>query len=111
MIRIEGNMAEVGVPLGDLINAVRAELQYAATEARDQQLQFEVRDVQLELEVATTRTKEGDGGVKVVVLTLGAKAAKADTTTQKVTLSLEPVSTTGSRFRVSDLADRPVPSR
>jgi glycine/D-amino acid oxidase-like deaminating enzyme len=103
-------MAEIGIPLCDLVNAVRAEMEQAALQARDKQLQFEVQDLQLEVEIATTRTREGEGGLKIVVVTAGAKASKADVTSHKVTLKLLPVTASGTRFKVSDIVDRPVPS-
>jgi len=103
-------MTESGskIALADLVNAVRAELETAAVKARDQQLQFEIQDVQLEVEVTTTGTREVEGGVKVWVLTLDTKGSKANAATHKVTLNLSPVTAEGTKFRVSDLSARPI---
>jgi hypothetical protein len=101
-------MPESGIRLADLVDAVRRELEEAAHEARDRQLQFDVQDVQLEVEIATTRTGEGEGGVKVLVLNLGGKYSEAHASTQRVTLRLQPVTAEGTRFTVSDLTDKPV---
>jgi hypothetical protein len=98
---------ESGVPLADLVNAVRAELETAAVNARGQQLQFEVQDVQLEVEVTTTGTREAEGGLKVWVLTVGAKGSKANAATHKVTLNLTAVTSEGTKFRVSDVSSKP----
>ena len=68
-------MAEPGIPLADLVDAVRGELEAAAGHARHQNLQFEVQDVQLEVEVTTTGTRETQGGLRVWVLTAGGKEA------------------------------------
>jgi hypothetical protein len=100
---------EQGIPLADLIEAVRDEMEEAAARARHRRLQFEVQDLQLEVEVATTGTKGVDGGLKLWVLTAGAKASRENAATQKVSIKLSAVSPDGSRFRVSDLASRPVP--
>ena len=99
---------ESGVPLADLVDAVRAELETAATKARDQQLQFEVQDVRLEVEVATTGTREVGGGLKVWVLTVGGKGSKENAATHKVTLNLSAVTREGTKFRVSDVPTQPV---
>lgn len=99
---------EGAIPLADLVDAIRAELEVAAINARDQQLQFEVHDIQLEVEVTTTGTRGAEGGVKIWVLTLGAKGSKANAASQKVTLNLSAVTSDGSRFRVNDLSAEPI---
>lgn len=99
---------ESRIPLADLVNAVRAELETAALDARNQQLQFEVQDVQLEVDVTTTGTREVGGGVQVWVLTVGAKGSKANAATQKVTLRMSAVTQEGTKFRVSDASSRPI---
>ena len=106
---VGGNMAEPEsrIPLADLVNAVRAELETASVNARNQQLQFEVQDVQLEVEVMTTGTREAGGGLQVWVLTVGAKGSKANAATQKVTLNLSAVTRDGTKFRVSDISSKP----
>ncbi|HLK79217.1 MAG TPA: trypco2 family protein [Streptosporangiaceae bacterium] len=100
--------SEPGIPLADLIDAIRAELQKAAEHARDQQLQFEVQDMTLEVEVTTTGTREAKGGLKVWVLTIGAGGSRANKDAQKVTLNLSAVTPDGSKFRVRDLTSKPV---
>lgn len=100
---------EQGIPLADLVEAVRGELELAAARARRSALQFEVQDVALEVEVATTGTKGLDGGLKLWVLTVGGKATRENAATHKVTLNLSAVTPEGVKFRVSDLAPVPVP--
>lgn len=99
---------ESEIALADFVNAVRAELEAAAVKARDQQLQFEVQDVQLGVEVITTGTREVEGGVKVWVLTIDGKGSRANAATHKVTLNLSPVTAEGTKFRVSDVSARPI---
>jgi hypothetical protein len=96
--------SEPGIPLADLVDAIRGELQTAAVRARDQQLQFEVQDVTLEVEVTTTGTREAKGGLQVWVVSIGAGGSKAKTAAQKVTLNLSAVTADGSRFRVRDVS-------
>jgi hypothetical protein len=97
-----------GIPLADLIDAVRGELEAAALNAVDQKLQFEVQDVQLEVEIATTGTKGAEGGIKVWVVNIGAKVDRSDANTQKVSLKLGPVSPDGTKFKVSDVTAKPI---
>ena len=97
-----------GIPLADLIDAIRAELETAARTAQDRQLQFEVKDVQLEVNVITTGTRGAEGGLKVWVLTIGASGSRASTASHKVTLSLGAVGPDGARFQVSDVTSHPV---
>jgi Trypsin-co-occurring domain 2 len=99
---------EPGIPLADLVDAIRGELETAALNARDQQLQFEVKDVQLEVEITTTGMREGGGGLKIYVLTLGAKGSKSNASSQKVTLNLSAVTADGSQFRVRDMSSKPI---
>jgi hypothetical protein len=99
---------EPGIPLADLVDAIRGELQTAAFKARDQELQFEVQDVQLEVEITTTGSVEGGGGLKIYVLTLGAKGSKSNASSQKVTLNLSAVTADGSKFRVRDMPSKPI---
>jgi len=99
---------EPGIPLADLVNAVRRELETAAIAARDQQLQFEVQDLQLEVDVATTGTREAEGGLKIWVLTIGAKGSRENAATHRVTLNLGAVSAEGTKFRVSDVSEQAI---
>jgi hypothetical protein len=100
--------SQSGVPLADLVDAVRGELEMAAVNARGKKLQFEVQEVQLEVEVATTGTREGQGGLKIWVVTAGGKASKTDAATHKVTLTMSAVTAEGTKFRVSDVSSAPI---
>jgi hypothetical protein len=95
------------VPLADLVDAVRAQLLAAAARGREQDLQFEVQGVRLDVEVAVEGSREGEGGLKVWVLSVGGKRSRTDTATHKVTLDLAVVNQAGTKFKVSDLAEQP----
>src|SRR5215831_6571747 len=89
--------------LADTIAAVRRELGAAQVAGRGQPVQFRAGPVELEFEVAVTRTGGGEAGVKVWVLTLGAKGELAHASTQRIKLTLQPVaSETGEDSQIAD---------
>jgi Trypsin-co-occurring domain 2 len=69
MVDADGNLPS----LAETIAAVRRELSSAQTDGAGQAIQFRTGQVELEFEVAVTRTGGGEAGVRVWVLTLGAK--------------------------------------
>lgn len=94
--------SEAGIPLSELIDAVRGELELAAWKAENKDLQFLVEDVQLELEIETSRSRGGEGGLKIWVVNVGGKRERSDASTQRVTLTLGPVYRDGTSLKVSD---------
>ena len=105
-------MTETGIhiPLSDLIEAVRGELEKAAKQAQGRDLRFEVNDVELDLEIATTGTKEGGGELKVWVISIGGKGSKSSASTHRVKLSVAAVTRTREKFLTSDKPTAPVPT-
>lgn len=97
-----------GIPLADLVDAIREQLETAAHRGRDKSLQFEVQDVTLEVEITTTGSRQAQGGLQIWVLTIGAGGQKSNTAAHKVTLSLGAIGHDGSKFRVSDTSSEPV---
>jgi hypothetical protein len=77
--------------LADTIAAVRRELSSAQTEGQGQPIQFRTGPVELEFDVAVTRTRGGEGGVQIWVLTLGGKLERGRATTQRIKVTLQPV--------------------
>ena len=66
-------------------------------------MQFQAGPVELEFEVAVTRTRGGEGGVQIWVLTLGGKAGRGQATTQRIKVTLHPVDPgTGQDTRIAD---------
>ena len=100
--------AGIDIPLSDLIDAVRGELEKAAKQAEGRDLLFEVNDVELDLEIATTGTKEAGGGLKVWVVSIGGKGSKSSASAREVECSLAAVTKTGTKFRTSDRTTAPV---
>ena len=94
--------------LADLIDAVRGELQKAATEARDAELQFDVQDVTLGVESAAAGTKRDEGGIGLCAFTLSGRRQVGSRPSRTVTLNLGAVNKAGATFHVSDLSSERV---
>jgi Trypsin-co-occurring domain 2 len=94
--------------LADTIAAVRRELSSAQAAGRGQPVQFRTGPVELEFEVAVTRTRGGEGGVQIWVLTLGGKLERGQATTQRIKVTLQPVNPeTGEDARIADTRRSP----
>ena len=97
--------------LADTIAAVRRDLSAAQTAGLGQAVQFRTGPVELELEVAVTHTGGGEGGVQIWVLTLGGKLEREHATTQRIKVTLQPVSPdTGEDARIADARRGPKPA-
>jgi hypothetical protein len=94
--------------LADTIAAVRRELSSAQAAGRGQVIQFRTGPVELEFEVAVTRTGGGEAGVKVWVLTLGAKGELGHASTQRIKVTLQPIDPqTGQDAQIGDIHGGP----
>ncbi len=91
------------VPLADLIQALRAELQAAIDQAKGQTLQFALGPVELEFDVEVTYEAGGQGGIQFWVFTAGASASRTSSTTQHVRLTLQPKLSSGADPLVSGM--------
>lgn len=89
------------VPLADFLSALRSELKTARAE-RDPDLQLEVGPVTVEFTVLTRQEGEGKAGIKFWVVDAGVSGKLTGESTQKVTMHLTPLDSTGGTLRVSD---------
>ncbi|MGW6058800.1 trypco2 family protein [Streptomyces sp. NPDC055189] len=81
------------IELAEMIAQLRGELaaaMAAAQDAEDDALRFELGPVQLETEFTVQRSEAADGRIRFWVVEAGASGQRADSTTHRVTLSLEP---------------------
>jgi Trypsin-co-occurring domain 2 len=98
------NEDEILPSLADTIAAVRRELGLAQAAGQGQAIQFRTGPVDLEFEVAVTRTGGGEAGVRLWVLTLGAKGELGHATTQRIKVTLQPVNPkTGEDAQIADV--------
>jgi len=94
-------MDEGRIPLAEAIRALRTELLDAMRAGSAAELRFGVSSVDLEFEVVASRTGEAEAGVKFWVVNVGAKGGVASGSTQRVKLSLVPVSASGGEVKVT----------
>jgi hypothetical protein len=91
----------VEVPLGDMIETLRQELEAAQKKGRGQGIAFEIEKVELELQIVVSRKSKGDGKIAFWVLSAGGELERAGETTHKFKLSLSPKSRSGEPIQVS----------
>lgn len=99
--------AESAIPmeLSDAIDAIRQQLIISRDRAvaSDEDLKFDVGNIEMEFTVSVTRDRSIKGGVKVWVLDVGASGSQALGATQRVKVTLAAVDTgTGASPQVSD---------
>ena len=96
--------------LADTIAAVRRELSSAQAAGQGQSIQFRTGPVELEFDVAVTRTRGGQAGVQIWVLTLGGKLEREHATTQRIKVTLHPVDRfTGQDAQIGDISQESGP--
>ena len=83
--------ADGGIGLADAISQVREELEVAIAAGAGSKLAFRAESVELEFEVALERVVGGDAGVRVWVVSVGAKGELSRSQTHRVKLVLSPI--------------------
>jgi hypothetical protein len=97
------------IPLGEMIETLRQELQSAQAQGSGQPIAFEIDKVELELQMVVSRKKSGDGKIAFWVLSVGGGVENRGETTHTIKLSLSPVSSrTGGRVTVRGEAEQPL---
>lgn len=84
---------EDDIGLAELLEELRRELHAAETKLAAEGLpaQLGVGRAEVEVQFAVERTKEGGGGIKFNVISVGGKASKSSTGTHRLLLSLTPL--------------------
>jgi len=82
--------ADVDVPLAELIQTLRQELEQAMGEGVGKDLRFELVDIDLELTVTVARRTAKKGGIAIKVITLGAERGAELGSTHTIRLKLHP---------------------
>jgi hypothetical protein len=96
----------VGPGLGDAIESVRSELERAVVAGKSSPVAFRAGPVELEFTVAFTSVEGVDAGVRVWVVSVGAKGEVSNAETHRVKVVLDPVDrVTGERVLVGDVGE------
>jgi hypothetical protein len=82
-------MEPIGVQ--EAVAALRAELSASIAASVDEELRFEVGEIEIEFQVAVERVKEGSAGIRFWVAELGGTASKSSTVTHTIRIPLRPV--------------------
>ena len=90
------------MPLADFVGALRAELRAAQSDA-DPELPIEVGPVTVEFTVLTRKEGEGRAGLRFWVVEAGVGGRRATESTQKVTMQLTPLDSSGRSARIRDV--------
>jgi hypothetical protein len=92
--------AERGPSLAAVIAQARAELEQARVEGAQSNLLFQVEELELELAVEVSGSAGADAGVRLWVLSAGAKGEVRHGETNRVTVRLKPVGPGGVGLEV-----------
>jgi len=99
----------IEVPLGEMIETLRQELQNAQRLGAGQDIAFEIDKVELELQVVVSRKRKADGKIAFWVVSAGGGLESGGETTHKFKLTLSPVSSrSGERLKVSGTPKQPL---
>jgi hypothetical protein len=95
------------IPLSEMIETLRGELQKSQERGAGQAIAFQIDKVELQLKVAVSRKIKGEGGIAFWVIKAGASAEGAHDVTHEFKLTLTPVSESGDRVKVDQTAHKP----
>ncbi len=100
---------EMEIPLAEMVETLRHELETAQIRGAQRPVAFGVEKVELELKVTVSRKAKGEGGVKFWVVTAGAAAEGSRETIHTFKLTLSPLDATSrKRLEVASVTDAPV---
>lgn len=105
------SMADSWVGLADAVKGIRAELDAAMTEGAGKDVQFEVGPVELEFAVDIQKDAKADFGVRIWVVSLGAKGGASHDSTNRIKVVLNPKDEKGKKLKISSGRDAPLPER
>lgn len=104
---VNESLTETGIPLADMIETLRQELQTAWERGKEQDVHFEVGTVDLELKVAISRKTTGNADLAFWVIKAGGELEHGGETIHTFKLSLIPkFSSTGSHLEVSKVTTK-----
>lgn len=98
----------VNVPLADMIELLRYELESAQRKGMNRAVAFGVEKVELELKVVLSRKLKGDSGIKFWVVSAEGSAERSNEATHSFKLTLSPLDPeTKNRLQIASEAQAP----
>jgi hypothetical protein len=94
------------VRLSDAIGQVRSELERATEGGKDSALAFRAGPVELEFQVAFEATAAADAGVRVWVISAGAKGEVSRSASHRLKVTLTPVGRQGQDALIGSVGSR-----
>ena len=94
---------EVGVGLADAIDQVRSELADAIERGASSPIRFRPGPVELEFQLELSETKGVGGGIKVSVVSFGAKGERTNSNSHRIAITLTPVDKAGKDVLIGDI--------
>ena len=101
----------VPVELAVAIGQVRKQLAKAIEEGKDSPVAFRAGPVELEFDVEFTASGGADVGVRVWVVSLGAKGEVSRATTNRLKVTLTPVDRQGKDKLIGDIGQKDIGTR
>ena len=97
------------IPLADMIETLRSELETAQSQGANRAVSFAVETIEVELKVLVSKKVKGQGGIKFWVINAAAGAERAAQSAHTFRLTLSPRQAgSGKRFEISSTTDAPV---
>lgn len=96
----DSDISNADIPLADMIQRLRDELEEALRNAEGKEITFKAEKVELELKVAIVRRKKGQSGIDFYVK-LGGELEKSDEIVHNFKLTLVPQRPDGAQVNVS----------
>ncbi|MEU3008998.1 trypco2 family protein [Streptomyces sp. NPDC007020] len=87
--------------LDSVIRELRGQLNAAMRGGEGDGIRFELGPIELDFEVVVSRERGGDGGLKVGVISLGAKGSRTRGVTNRMKLTLQPQDVGGQSVRIT----------
>jgi hypothetical protein len=100
-------MTEERIALSDMIVDLRRELLEAQQSGTNQDLKFNIEEIEVELQITASREVGAEVGVKFWVYNANAHGKLADVAVQKLRLKLKPILASGTDFTVGDRDSKP----
>ncbi len=95
------------IELSKMLGQLREELLTAQGEGQGSELKFLIEDIEIELQIATTQSGGANGGVKLSVISFGAKVDASEVETQKLKLKLKLVDREGKSPHIAGQGTKP----